>query len=285
MPAKKYNVHLHNCIAVGDSKARPLYGRPLWQRICHRSITDNILRSIASVDPEGRKFYGVTWTCITTPSKSIFVNHKTQLLCLNNYSTSFVPVDFSAKRQMGHCKGLNWPTARLQYSFVHVVSKEYSPMNVGSCGILSLWLYRRSKNARPLNAAKNEYQQHLCCNGKIEVKVPHGKCRKSSPNISPLSNGSCVKGFAKFNLLHRIISSVSISSPHPANKCARVCRNGQRLISHFKRSCFHCITKFPCAAYAPQPYSGRSFKSTILWCHFAIRAASTTYPYFPKHSK
>ncbi len=67
-------------------------------------------------------------------------------------------------------------------------------------------------DSKKLEALKDMYRQHLCGGGKIEISLLQGNASQQlSKYIEQYDMDLVVVGLAKFNLIHRILSSVSIS--------------------------------------------------------------------------
>jgi nucleotide-binding universal stress UspA family protein len=65
---------------------------------------------------------------------------------------------------------------------------------------------------RQLVALRNQYRQHLCGKGKIEISILKGNpSTQLTDYIEQFEMDMVVMGLSRFNLFHRILSSVTIS--------------------------------------------------------------------------
>lgn len=178
-----------------------------------------------------------------------------------------VPVDFTARDKWAIAKAIELANSlNCNIHLVHVVSKRIFPlMNVEAAEFYPYDYTVDLKNARDrLLLLKDDYQQHLCSNGKIEVSVLHGNMQEElTKYIRLFEMDLVVKGLAKFNLLHRIISSVSISSLTRKTNVPVLAVMSSGLVSHFKKIVLPLHNDIPMRRIRLAALLGRSFKSTI----------------------
>src|SRR5690606_16454095 len=92
-------------------------------------------------------------------------------------------------------------------------------------------------NARKkLEAMKERYQQHLVGGGNIEISLLQGgRSRELQRYIEQYDMDLVVIGLSRFNLVHRILSSVSISRLARKTSVPVLAIRSSGLVSHFKK--------------------------------------------------
>jgi len=110
---------------------------------------------------------------------------------------------------------------------------------------------------------RDNYREHLC-NGSIEISVLEGNRKHElTKYIDQYEMDLVVVGLAKFNLLHRILSSVSISSLAQSTAVPVLAIRSSGLISHFKKIVLPLTDEVPIRRIKLATMLARSFKSTV----------------------
>ncbi|MFT3825278.1 MAG: universal stress protein [Chitinophagaceae bacterium] len=148
---------------------------------------------------------------------------------------------------------------------VHVVSHNLLPMvPVDASVLLPYDITAELTNAsRKLEKLKAMYSHHLC-GGNIEVSLLQGNASQQlSKYIEQYDMDMVVIGLSRFNLIHRILSSVSISKlARKTNVPVLAIRSGG-LLCHFKKIVLPVTTDVPVRRIQLATMLARSFKSTV----------------------
>ncbi len=169
-----------------------------------------------------------------------------------------VPVDFSGRSKWAITKAIELAnTFQCNVHLVHVVSKNLLPLiPIEASNILPYDATVDMNNARrKLEAMKEVYQQHLVGGGNIEISLLQG--RKSTElhrYIEKYDMDLVVIGLSRFNLVHRILSSVSISRLARMTSVPVLAIRSSGLVSHFRKLyCRSPVKKFPFDACSLPP--------------------------------
>lgn len=178
-----------------------------------------------------------------------------------------VPIDFSAKNKWAIAKAVELANAfNCNIHLVHVVSKNIFPFALTENFIYDPYNYTVDlKDAQDrLRQIRNEYKDHLCGSGKIEISVLHGNTQQQlAEYISRYKMDMMIKGLAKFNLLHRIAASISISNMAAKTNVPVLAVRSRGLVSHFKKIVLPLHDDIPIRRIQLATALGRYFKSTI----------------------
>ncbi|WP_315817603.1 universal stress protein [Paraflavitalea speifideaquila] len=153
-----------------------------------------------------------------------------------------VPVDFTGKNKWAISKAIELAnTFHCNIHLVHVVSNNLLPLLPIETSLNMPGHAAEMNNAsRKLEALKDIYRQHICGGGKIEISLLQGNASQQlSKYIEQYEMDLVVVGLAKFNLIHRILSSVSISRLARKTNVPVLAIRSSGLVSHFKRSYCH----------------------------------------------
>ena len=178
-----------------------------------------------------------------------------------------VPVSFSTKDKWAMAKAVELANAlNCNIHLVHVVSKNIIPLVPVEASNFYPYDYTADlKDAQDrLIKLKDDYRQHLCCKGKIEISVLHGNEQEELAKYIRLFDMNLViKGLAKFNLVHRMVSSVSVSSLARKTNVPVLAVMASGLVSHFKKIVLPLSDDIPMSRIRFAAMLGRYFKSTI----------------------
>src|SRR5436190_23619096 len=178
-----------------------------------------------------------------------------------------VPVDFTGKSKWTIAKAIE--LANNLECNIHLVNVVHRNIFPGVPVDASSMTPYDSHNARlnsydRLKELASFYSSQLCCKGKIEISVLEGQPGKElSEYITRYNMDMVVIGLPKFNLLQRIISSVSISRlARKTNVPVLAVRSGG-LIYHFKKIILPLHDEVPVRQIKLATALARTFKSTI----------------------
>lgn len=179
-----------------------------------------------------------------------------------------VPVDFSQKDKWAIAKAIELANAlHCNIHLVHVVSKNVLPLLPIEAAHFYPYDYTVDlRNAQDrLQLLKDQYKQHLCGNGQIEISVLHGNVQEELTKYSRMYQmDMIIKGLSKFNILHSVISSVSISNLARKTTVPVLAVRSSGLVSHFKKIVLPLHDDhIPMRRIRIAAMLGRYFKSTI----------------------
>jgi nucleotide-binding universal stress UspA family protein len=185
----------------------------------------------------------------------------------NQLYNIMVPVDFSGKNKWAIGKAIELANSfHCNIHFVHILHKPVIPFI--PIDKTDFTPYESTadlhKCRKKLEALKSSYRNQLCGDGKIEISVLQGTHRKMLPQyIKQYEMDLVVTGLSKFNLLHRIISSVSISRLVRKTNIPVLAVRASGLISHFKKIVLPLYNDVPLRSIKMATMLGRHFKSTV----------------------
>jgi len=184
----------------------------------------------------------------------------------NRFYNILVPVDFTGKSKWAIAKAIELANnLECNIHLVHVVNKNLLP---AIPGIVTINPYEshadRLNSYDQLKDLASLYRTQLCGNGTIEISVLEGNPGNRLPEyIKQYNMDMVVMGLPKFNLIQRIISSVSISRlVRKTNIPVLAVRSGG-LIYHFKKIILPMHDEVPVRQIKMATALARSFKSTI----------------------
>ena len=157
----------------------------------------------------------------------------------NQLYNIMVPVDFTVKNKWAIAKAMELAnTFHCNIHFVHILHKPLIPfIPVDKTDFTPYESTADLHECRKkLEDLKSSCSNQLCGAGKIEISVLHGTPHKMLPKyIKQYEMDLVVTGLSKFNLLQRIISSVSISRLVRKTNIPVLAVRSNGLISHFKK--------------------------------------------------
>jgi nucleotide-binding universal stress UspA family protein len=178
-----------------------------------------------------------------------------------------VPVDFTGKNKWAIAKAMELAnTFHCNIHFVHILHKPIIPFIPIDKTKFTPFESTADLHAcrKKLEALKASYSNQLCGNGKIEISVVQGAPREKLPEyIMQYEMDLVVTGLSKFNLLQRIISSVSISRLVRKTNIPVLAVRSSGLISHFKKIVLPLHQDIPLRSIKMATMLGRHFKSTV----------------------
>ncbi len=177
-----------------------------------------------------------------------------------------VPVDFTGKNKWAISKAIELAnTFHCNIHLVHVVSNNLLPLLPIETSLNMPGRAAEMNNAsKKLEALKDMYRQHICGGGKIEISLLQGNpSDQLSKYIEQYEMDLVVVGLAKFNLIHRILSSVSISVLARKANVPVLAIRSSGLVSHFKKIVLPLTDELPMHRIKLATMLARSFKSTV----------------------
>jgi nucleotide-binding universal stress UspA family protein len=178
-----------------------------------------------------------------------------------------VPVDFSGRSKWAITKAIELANNfQCNIHLVHVVSKNLLPLVPVDASILLPYDSTADMNnaRKKLEALRDTYRQHICGGGKIEISLLQGgTSHQLVKYIEQYEMDLVVIGLAKFNLVHRILSSVSISTLARKTNVPVLAIRSSGLVSHFKKIVLPLTEDVPVRRVQFATMLARSFQSTV----------------------
>jgi nucleotide-binding universal stress UspA family protein len=174
----------------------------------------------------------------------------------NRLYNILVPVDFTMKNRWAIAKAIELSNSfNCNIHLVHVTGKTSS-------------IFNRSKQAEisleKLVQVKDSYRQQLCGEGTLEINVLTGNRQKQLARyIQQYEMDLVVTGLSKFNLIHRIASSISISRLAKKTNVPVLAVRASGLVCHFKKIVLPVAGEIPMRQIRLAALLGRAFKSTV----------------------
>ena len=184
----------------------------------------------------------------------------------NNYYNILVPVDFSPRSRWAIAKAIELAnTFKCNIHLVYIGATDILPLPDADA---SAFAYNLSSDleyaGRKLKQLKEQYLHHVCNGGKIEISVLHGHPKMVLKKyIEQYQIDLMVQGLSRFNLLHRIWSTVSISRMVRRTSIPVLAVRSSGLICHFKKIVLPLHDQIPMRRIRLAAMLGRYFKSTI----------------------
>jgi nucleotide-binding universal stress UspA family protein len=187
----------------------------------------------------------------------------------NKLYNILVPIDFTTKNKWAIMKAIE-----LSNSFncnIHLVYVAGTRDN----------LFNRNTGQetylRKLEQLKALYKNQLCGEGVIEISVlPGNKQEQLSNYISQYNMDLVVTGLSKFNVIHRIVSSISISKLAKKTNIPVLAIRSSGLVCHFKKIVLPVSGELPLRQIRLAALLGRAFKSTVYFVSLRKHADDKT---------
>jgi nucleotide-binding universal stress UspA family protein len=174
----------------------------------------------------------------------------------NKLYNILVEIDFSARNKWAIAKAIE-----LSNSFhcnIHLVHVRRSKRSLSSSDITMELALKK------LAALKANYKNQLCGEGSLEISVLTGNRQKQlSGYIDRYEMDLVITGLSRFNFLHRIISSVSISRLAKKTNIPVLAVRAGGLTCHFKKIVLPVSGEIPIRQIRLAALLGRAFKSTV----------------------
>ena len=184
----------------------------------------------------------------------------------NNFYNILVPVDFSPRSKWAIAKAVELAnTFNCNIHLVHVASTNGLLIADAYTGMFAYNMSADMEFAgKKLSQLKEQYMHHVCNGGKIEISVLYGHPKTELKKyIEQFQIDLLIQGLSKFNLLHRIWSTVSISSLVRKTNIPVLAVRSSGLICHFKKIVLPLHEQVPMRRIRLAAMLGRYFKSTV----------------------
>ncbi len=178
-----------------------------------------------------------------------------------------VPVDFSPRSKWAISKAVDLANNfHCNIHLVHVVSSNIFPfVPIEASGFFPYDVSADLENARArMEEMRDKYKQHLCGGGSIEISLLQGdKSQQLAKYIAQYNMDLVVVGLSRFNLIHRVLSSVSISKLARKTNVPVLAVRSSGLVSHFKKIVLPLTTDIPVRRLQLAALMARSYRSTV----------------------
>lgn len=185
----------------------------------------------------------------------------------NKLYNILVPVDFTAKNKWAIAKAIELAnTFNCNIHLVHVVFSPVFPLvNIDASNYTPYASHINMQTCREkLAALKAAYKSQLCGEGEIEISLLQGYPQKELKRyIESYKMDMVVLGLSKFNLLERLISSISMSLLTRNTNIPILAVRSSGLVSHFKKIVLPLHNEIPVERIKLATMLARSFKSTV----------------------
>jgi nucleotide-binding universal stress UspA family protein len=167
-----------------------------------------------------------------------------------------VPIDFTSKNKWAIAKAIELSNSfHCNVHLVYVRNKRHSlfERNTGT-----------DNSLKKLEQLKESYRQQICGEGTLEISVLAGSKQKQLADyIQQYEMDLVVTGLPKFNFIHRIASSVSISRLAKKTNVPVLAVRPGGLVCHFKKIVLPVSGEIPMRQIRLAALLGRAFKSTV----------------------
>lgn len=185
----------------------------------------------------------------------------------NKLYNILVPVDFSGKNKWAISKAIELANNfECNIHIVHVVHTNIVPVLPIEASIFTPYESHTDRMVayERLKELSAHYSNQLCGTGKMEISVLEGNtANKLAGYIRQYEMDMVVVGLSRFNLIQRVVSSVSISKlARKTNVPVLAVRSGG-LVCHFKKIILPLHEEVPLHRIKLATMLARAFKSTI----------------------
>lgn len=185
----------------------------------------------------------------------------------NYFYNILVPVDFTSRTKWAIAKAVELAnTFKCNIHLVHVITTIHLPAVDKDAGYMLAYNVSPDMElaGKKLKQLKDLYLHHVCSGGKIEISVLYGNPQSAlAKYIEQYQIDMMIKGLSKFNLLHRIWSTISISRLVRKTNIPVLAVRSTGLICHFKKIVLPLHDQIPMRRIRLAAMLGRYFKSTI----------------------
>lgn len=185
----------------------------------------------------------------------------------NKMYNILVPVDFTARNKWAITKAIELAnTFNCNIHLVHIVFKPVFPLlpiDASQFSPYASHVHMQTCREKLANI-KAAYKNQLCGEGAIEISLLQGVPQTQLKQyIETYKMDMVVLGLSKFNLLQRIISSISISLLARKTNIPILAVRSSGLVSHFKKIVLPLHNDIPVERIKLATMLARSFKSTV----------------------
>lgn len=174
----------------------------------------------------------------------------------NKLYNILVPVDFTSQNRWAIAKAIELSNSfNCNIHLVYVTSGRSARL---------VRQYSAETAFRKLEQLRASYNQQLCGEGKMEVSVLTGRRSKQLQQyIERYEMDLVVTGLSRFNLLNRIVSSISISRLANKTHIPVLAVRSSGLVCHYKKIVLPVSGEVPFRQIRLAALLGRAFKSTV----------------------
>jgi nucleotide-binding universal stress UspA family protein len=167
-----------------------------------------------------------------------------------------VPVDFTARNKWAITKAIELSNSfNCTIHLVHVLKRKDTLLNSSNTIESAL---------KKLESLKDHYKRQICGDGNMEISILTGNRGKELVKyVSQYEMDLLITGLSRFNFLHRIISSVSISQLARKTTIPVLAVRSGGLVCHYKKIVLPVSTEIPIRQIRLAALLGRAFKSTV----------------------
>ena len=178
-----------------------------------------------------------------------------------------VPIDFTGKNKWAIAKAIEIANSfDCNIHFVSIVHQAIVPILPVEASIFTPYesYADRLNNYEHLKELAAKYSNEICCNGKIEISILEGNPEKKLIEyIRDFDMDMAIIGLSKFNLVQRIVSSISVSRLARKTNVPVLAVGSSGLIRHFKKIILPLHDEVSMRRVKMATMLARTFKSTI----------------------
>lgn len=167
-----------------------------------------------------------------------------------------VPVDFTSKNRWAIAKAVELSNSfHCNIHLVHVRGRQDRMFSQNT---------KQESALQKLKDLRAQYQHQLCGEGRIELCVLNGsRSRQLQEYIQKYGMDLITTGLSRFNLLHRIASSVSISNLANRTQIPVLAVRSSGMVCHYKKIVLPVGEELPLRQIRLVAVLGRAFRSTV----------------------
>lgn len=187
----------------------------------------------------------------------------------NKLYNILVPIDFTNRNKWAITKAVELSNSfHCNIHLVYVARNSNTPFSRNKSHELAL---------KKLEQLKAAYIQQICGEGQIEISVLNGsRMSQLTKYIEQYEMDMVITGLDQFNLLHRIISSVSISRLAKKTNIPVLAVRAGGLVCHYKKIVLPVSGEVPLRQIRLAALLGRAFKSTVYFVSLRNQANEDT---------
>jgi nucleotide-binding universal stress UspA family protein len=189
------------------------------------------------------------------------------MLMPNKLYNILVPIDFSGKNKWAIAKAIEIANSfDCNIHFVNIVHQAIVAILPVETSIFTPYESHadRLNNYERLKELAARYSNEICCNGKIEISVLEGNPEKKLMEyIRDFGMDMVIIGLSKFNLVQRIVSSISVSRLARKTNVPVLAVGSSGLIRHFKKIILPLHDDVSMRRIKMATMLARTFRSTV----------------------
>ena len=185
----------------------------------------------------------------------------------NKFYNILVPINFTTRNKWAITKAIEIANSfDCNVHFVSVVHSNISPVLPIESGIFTPYESHadRMYHYERLKQLQSKYSSQLCCRGKIEISVLEGdSITNLADYIKRYTMDLVIIGLSRFNLLHRVVSSMSIGNLARKTEIPVLGVRASGLVCHFKKIILPLHNEVSVRRIKMATMLARTFNSTI----------------------